>query len=177
MAATDRSSQRRDRAVVALQVGRRPRGEWCTRVECGFGFPQVIETAPRLEDGSPFPTLYWLTCPFLVRAVGALESSGAVGEWASRLAGDDALAERQLAADTGYRAARAARAGEADPCSGVGIAGQRDPLATKCLHAHVATFLAGIDDPAGEWVLGMVARECPDAECERLVPGEREAGS
>jgi hypothetical protein len=73
------------------------------------------------------------------------------------------------AADAEYRARRAELADGTDPVPGVGIAGQRDPLATKCLHAHVASALAGIDDPVGLQVLDEVGRECPDDACFALT--------
>jgi hypothetical protein len=154
-----------ERALVARQLGREPRGAWDIAVRCSFGRPTVITTAPRLPDGTPFPTLYYLTCPYLVAAVGRAESDGGVSAWRVRLAGDRTLAARMHAADTAYCRARTALAGGSDPTPDAGIAGQDDPLATKCLHAHVAAFLAGIDDPVGEGVLAGCARECSDDRC------------
>lgn len=157
-----------DQLIITAQLGREPRGAWRVRARCPFGRPTTIETSPRLEDGTPFPTLYYLTCPWLIEYVGGLESAGAAGEWAARLSTVDRLAERMRLADAEYRARRAAAAGGCDPTPGVGIAGQSNPLATKCLHAHVATFLAGIDDPVGESVLSSMVTTCPDDICARL---------
>lgn len=134
-------------------------------VRCGFGFPAVIATPSRLPEGEPFPTLYWLTCPHLIDAVGHLESAGEIEAWAVRLAAEPDLAQRMCDADAAYRSARAAESGDDDACATVGIAGQRDPLGTKCLHAHVATALAGIKDPIGESILGSLAHECEDDLC------------
>lgn len=156
-----------DGRAVARQLGREPRGTWRVAQRCGFGWPTVIVTSPVLEDGAPFPTLYYLTCPHLAGAIAALESAGAAEAWADRLAADPDAAARLRAADEAYRAARAAEGGGIDPTPHVGIAGQRDPLGTKCLHAHVAAFLAGIDDPVGEGVLALVERECADDRCAR----------
>lgn len=159
-----------DRAVVTAQVGREPRGEWWIESRCRFGYPQVIGTPPLIEGVTPFPTLFWLTCPWLVGEVSAAESGGAVGEWAERLAAEPAVAARMRRADEVYRSRRAARSvSDVDPCDGVGIAGQRDPLATKCLHAHVAGALAGIDDPVGLAVLDGTGRWCPDTRCAALT--------
>ncbi|MDP2183551.1 MAG: DUF501 domain-containing protein [Actinomycetota bacterium] len=157
----------RDGALVEAQVGRAPRGPWSTYVRCGFGRPSVISSSPLLDDGTPFPTLYWLTCPWLVERVGALESSGEVAAWTRRLAADPVRAGAMRDADAEYRFRRSLAG--TDPCSPVGIAGQRDPLAIKCLHAHVAAFLAGIADPIGEAVLGQIDAECPDDRCASLV--------
>ena len=163
----------RDAAVVAAQIGRRPRGRWWVEVRCGFGYPQVVGTPPRLGDGTPFPTLYWLSCPWLTEQVNEAESGGAVARWAERLAAEPALAERLLDADAAYRRRRASLllVGD-DPCGDVGIAGQRDPAATKCLHAHVAAALAGIDDPVGAELVESLGHECPDGRCADLPSRE-----
>lgn len=151
--------------VVTRQLGREPRGKWRVVARCAHGYPTAIATAPAGEAGEPFPTLFYLTCPHLTEAIGELESAGAVGQWRQRLAEDADLAARMRAADRAYRRARAREGGGEDPVSDVGTAGQRDPLATKCLHAHVAAFLGGIGDPVGEAVLGGLDPECADRRC------------
>ncbi|HET6498971.1 MAG TPA: DUF501 domain-containing protein [Coriobacteriia bacterium] len=156
-------------AVVTAQLGRAPRGKWWVETTCRFGFPQVIGTPPALRDGTPFPTLFWLTCPWLVASVGAAESGGATGVWASRLAADASISRRLRDSDERYRARRAREGGGADPCAPVGIAGQRDPAATKCLHAHVAAALAGIDDPIGVETLGGSGPDCAEGRCASLL--------
>ncbi|MDO9558037.1 MAG: DUF501 domain-containing protein [Coriobacteriia bacterium] len=156
-----------DNEVVLLQLGREPRGTWRSVVRCRHAAPVVIATRPDLEDGEPFPTLFWLTCPVLCERVSALESSGATDAWTDRLASDVDLAAAMGAADEVYRRLRQAEAEGADRCSTVGIAGQRDPLKVKCLHAHVAAYLAGIADPVGQGALEGVPWECDDARCVR----------
>lgn len=126
----------------------------------------MIATTARLESGEPFPTTFWLTCPHLVAAVGAVESAGGVADWASRLARDPSLARRAREADGEYRRARDAEGGEPGRPD-VGTAGQIDPLLTKCLHAHVAAALAGIADPVGEGVLSGLPSGCADGACGR----------
>jgi hypothetical protein len=149
-----------DQHAVAAQLGREPRGAWRVTARCAAGLPQAITVAPTLEDGSPFPTTFWLTCPRLVEAVSAQESGGVHHRWTERATADPALAERMLAADEAYRTARRAE-GADERLAGVGVAGQRDPLAVKCLHARVAARLSGIDDPVGEAVLSEVHLEEP----------------
>lgn len=162
-----------DATIVACQLGRVPRGEWAPAARCRHGRPTVIETVPLLEDGTPFPTLFYLSCPWLVKYVDGLESVSAVSEWAGRLAATPALRSRMIAADTQYRLRRARLAGGVDPTPDVGIAGQRSPLSTKCLHAHVATFLASLDDPVGEGVVSaMRSYTCPADLCGRFLPEE-----
>lgn len=155
-----------DARVVAWQLGREPRGSWRPVARCSHGFPACIATAPALDPGEPFPTLYYLTCPHLVELAGTLESSGAAEEWRSLLAADEALASAMLRADEEYRAARAAEGGGEDPVPDVGIAGQRDPLAVKCLHAHVAAYLGGISDPVGVAIVDGACAECAGRRCE-----------
>jgi hypothetical protein len=133
----------------------------------------VIAVAPTLEDGTPFPTTYWLTCPALVEAIHALESAGEHREWARRAEADPGFAAHLLAADAACRAARKAEGGGTDPCEGTGVAGQADPLAVKCLHARVAAALAGTGDPVGEGVLERLAAEPMEPVCDpsRCEPG------
>jgi len=151
--------------VVTWQLGRPPRGTWRVWASCSFGRPTVIATAAALEDGQPFPTLFYLTCPHLTEMLSALESAGAADAWHELLIADETMAARLAAADEAYRAARADESGGTDPTPYVGIAGQRDALATKCLHAHVAAYLAGLDDPVGEGALVGLAHECDDDRC------------
>jgi hypothetical protein len=122
--------------------------------------------APLLDDGTPFPTTYWLTCPSLVAAIHALESGGENRAWARRAGEDPALAAGMRRADASYRAARRAEGGGIDPCAETGVAGQADPLAVKCLHARVAAAVAGTGDPVGEGVLERLAREGPAPPCD-----------
>ena len=87
-----------DRRVVEAQLGRPVRGRWAVARRCHLGVPMVIENHPRLEDGSPFPTLFWLTCPMLVKRTSRLEAAGRMTELTARLDEDDAMRERLAAA-------------------------------------------------------------------------------
>lgn len=156
-------------ALVAAQIGRPPRSPWRVAVRCEHGFPQVIVSPSLLEDGTPFPTVFWLTCPALVRAVDDAESESGTDAWALRLATDVGLAERAIEADVAYRFARTAESGGTDACEHTGVAGMRHPLRVKCLHAHVAAYLAGTGDPVGEGVLMDVALECDGVRCAKLA--------
>jgi len=159
-----------DAILVAGQLDRKPRGSWSVRTRCIYQRPAVIATAPQLEDGTYFPTLFYLTCPWLVLYINGLESTTAVSEWAEKLATEPDLRSRMIATDARYRAMRASFAGGTDPTPDVGIAGQRSPLSTKCIHAHVATYLAGLDDPVGESVVSsMTACCCPSDLCRTYL--------
>ncbi|OEV12591.1 hypothetical protein AN219_29260, partial [Streptomyces nanshensis] len=73
---------------------------------CPCGLPDVVETAPRLEDGTPFPTTYYLTCPRAASAIGTLEANGVMKEMTARLAEDAELADAYRAAHEDYLARR-----------------------------------------------------------------------
>jgi hypothetical protein len=128
-----------DLAVVAAQLGRPPRGTRAVVHRCPCGLPDVVETTPRLADGTPFPTLYYLTCPRTVAACGRLEASGVMREMTARLAEDPALAARYRAAHADYLARRDAIAAvpEIEAVSAGGMPGR-----VKCLHALLAHALA-----------------------------------
>lgn len=158
-----------DAACVARQLGRTPRGPWRIAVRCSNGYPAVLAMAPTLEDGTPFPTTFWLSCPHLCSIAAAAESAGEAASWSARAAGDPSLIVSLLAADAVYRAARAIEGGGEDPCNGVGIAGQADALAVKCLHARIAAAAAGLPDPIGAEMLSRGPRECDDERCARAL--------
>jgi hypothetical protein len=133
-----------DAAVVAVQLGRPPRGLRQVAHRCPCGLPDVVETAPRLADGTPFPTLLYLTCPRAVAAVSRLEAAGVMRRMQDRLATDAALRAAYQAAHRDYLARRdaAARAAGVTPLPpGTQSAGGM-PDRVKCLHALVAHELA-----------------------------------
>ncbi len=159
----------RDERVVETQLGRVPRAPWRVAARCSSGYPQVIASPSVLGDGDRFPTTYWLTCPHLVACCSVLESAGAGQAWTERVAADDALASALADADADYRRWRAAESGGADACSDVGIAGSRDPRVVKCVHAHAAATLAGVDSPVGHAVLESEGAECEHEDCAGLL--------
>ncbi len=133
-----------DEYVVAAQLGRPTRGRWTVARRCHLGVPMVIENAPRLEDGSPFPTLFWLTCPILVKRVSKLESDGRMAEMTGRLRDQGLRARLEHAID---RYVKRRDAHEALTDAGASLGG--GPERVKCLHAHVAHELADGPNPVG----------------------------
>jgi uncharacterized protein len=139
-----------DRDAVAAQIGRRPRGLRRVAHRCPCGLPDVVETAPRLEDGTPFPTLYYATCPRLTSRVGTLEADGLMREQTERLGTDADFAARYTRAHTEYLAER-----DAIEPLGTEVSAGGMPERVKCLHVHVAHTLArgrGVN-PAGDETL------------------------
>src|ERR1700740_1492934 len=106
-----------DLAVVAQQLGRPPRGVMSIAHRCPCGLPDVVQTAPRLPDGTPFPTLFYLTCPRACGSISGLEAAGVMRERTARLQSDPALRARYLSAHEDYLARRdeAARAARLQP--------------------------------------------------------------
>jgi hypothetical protein len=152
---------RSDAEVVATQLGRAPRGLRAVAHRCLCGLPDVVETAPRLPDGSPFPTLYYLTCPRAAAAISGLEAAGIMREMTTRLADEHTRAayERAHRDYLARRDAAAADEGLEPLPAGTQSAGGM-PDRVKCLHALVAHELAapganifGRDAlaAAGEW--------------------------
>lgn len=142
-----------DRAAVAAQLGRPPRASREVAHRCRCGLPDVVETAPRLEDGTPFPTLFYLTCPRARSAVGRLEASGLMREMTDRLAADADLAASYAEAHRDYLARRDA----IEPLGTTVTAGGM-PHRVKCLHVLVAHSLAtgrGIN-PLGDEALDLL---------------------
>ncbi|HYP22801.1 MAG TPA: DUF501 domain-containing protein [Actinomycetota bacterium] len=142
--------------VVEAQLERPVRGSWSVAARCHLGVPTVIESHPLMEDGSPFPTTFWLTCPILVKRASRLEAAGVMTEMTERLARDEALQARLADAVARYRARRdehlVIKESGGPPGGG--------PDRVKCLHAHVAHELADPPNPIG--ALTLASTEWPD---------------
>ncbi len=146
-----------DRAVVERQLGRPPRAFRRVAVRCPFGRPAVTEQAPYEENGDPFPTTFWMTCPHLVAAVSRIEAAGGVERWTRR-----AAEERDL--DASLRAANAEQR-RLRPELPVGIGGASRSGSLKCLHAHAAFALARPGYELGDRILAEVPSLWPDDAC------------
>jgi hypothetical protein len=155
-----------EREIIARQLGRPPRALVDVAHRCPCGQPDVVETSPRLEDGTPFPTLYYLTCPRATAAASRLEAAGLMKEWQAELGTDPELA-------AGYRRAHEAYLAERDA---LGVLPTRHtaggmPDRVKCLHALAGHALAagpGVNPIGDRAVEGMgqwwAAGPCVPAE-------------
>ena len=128
-----------DLTTVHRQLGRPPRGVRAVAHRCPCGLPDVVETAPRLDDGTPFPTFYYLTCPRATGVVSTLESQGLMRAMQQRLSEDAELAVGYRHAHEDYLRRREAvvRVPEIAGTSAGGM-----PARVKCLHVLVAHALA-----------------------------------
>jgi uncharacterized protein len=145
-----------DRAVVTRQLGRTPRAVRAVAHRCPCGQPDVVETSPRLPDGTPFPTMYYLTCPRAAAQIGTLEASGLMRRQADRLRAEPDLAAAYRRAHESYLTRRESL-GHVPEIAGVSAGGM--PSRVKCLHALVAHALAagsGVN-PVGDEALAQLS--------------------
>jgi hypothetical protein len=154
----------RDLAAVEAQLSRRPRGTHAVGHRCPCSLPDVVVTEPRLPDGTPFPTTFYLTCPRACSLIGTLEGSGLMREMEERLRDDPELAAAYRTAHEAYLADRSAL-GEVPEIAEVSAGGMPDRV--KCLHALAAHALAaglGVN-PLGDEVLRRLGAWWSDGPC------------
>ncbi len=137
-----------DAAVAAAQIGRPLRSPVDVAVRCHLDLPIVIRVPPILDEGTPFPTTFWLSCPLAVRRIGRLESAGGVRAMDRRSLADSEFGAALDAAHERYRSDRdALLAPGVKPAPSGGVAGAG--AGVKCLHAHYADHAAGNENPVG----------------------------
>ncbi len=140
-----------DAAVMSVQIGRPLRAPSAVGVRCPLGLPVVAIVPPILEDGTPFPTRYWLTCPLAARRIGRIEAMGGVRHMDVKARLEPDFGARLEAAHRRYAAERdASLPPDLAPRPAGGVAGSSGGV--KCLHAHYADHAAGNDNPVGEAV-------------------------
>lgn len=144
-----------DLEIISDQLGRPVRDIVAVASRCPSGHPNVVITRPRLKDGTPFPTVYYLTCPRLSGAIGTLEAAGVMATMTERLAEDDDLAAAYRQAHEFYLADREAL-GQVPEIAGISAGGM--PNRVKCLHVLAAHSLAvgrGVN-PLGDETLDLL---------------------
>jgi len=159
-----------DEAAIAAQLGRAPRGIAGIGHRCPCALPDVVTTEPRLPDGTPFPTTYYLTCPRAASRIGTLEGTGVMKEMQDRLGEDPELAAAYRRAHERYLEARY-ELGDVAEIRGISAGGMPDRV--KCLHVLAGQSLAqgrGVN-PLGDEVLDLLGEwwasgPCVDLELE-----------
>jgi hypothetical protein len=146
-----------DRAVVERQLGRRPRAFRAVAVRCPYGRPAVTEQAPFDEDGHPFPTQFYVTCPFLVAQISRLEATGGVEKWTRAAADSPELLASLTRAQSEQRELR--------PELAAGIGGSTRTGSLKCLHAHAGFALARPGYVLGDRILEDLGELWPAGTC------------
>lgn len=164
-----------DRDAIRAQLGREPRGAVGVAWRCPCGKPGVVATSPRLPDGTPFPTTYYLTCQRATSGCSTLEASGLMTEMSERLVADPELAASYRRAHDAYLADRA-QLGEVPEIDGISAGGM--PERVKCLHVLVAHSLAagpGVN-PLGDEALARLGefwrRPCRGADADPTASDE-----
>jgi uncharacterized protein len=158
----------RDQAIVEAQLQRPLKSEWRVARRCHLGVPMAIENHPYMQDGTPFPTLYWLTCPILAKRASQLEGQGWMADLNGRLSEDESLRARLKTALIRLLARREEHAHLID--SGAPPGGGPDKV--KCLHAHLAHELSDPPNPVGSLTLSTVG--WPDCRVPCVdTPGPR----
>ena len=153
-----------DESVIEAQLGRPPRAIHDIGHRCPCGNPDVVATEPRLEDGTPFPTTFYLTCPRAASMIGTLEASGLMKEMSDRLASGPDLAAGYRRAHEAYLAFRES-IGHVPEISGVSAGGMPDRV--KCLHVLAGQALAqgrGVN-PLGDEVLDLLGEFWASGPC------------
>lgn len=153
-----------DLAAVEEQLGRPARGVVAVASRCPSGHPNVVKTLPRLPDGTPFPTVYYLTCPRLAGAIGTLEAAGVMSSMSDRLTGDPDLAAAYARAHEAYLADRS-ELGDVPEIDGISAGGM--PTRVKCLHVLIGHSLAagpGVN-PLGDEALALLGDWWTGSSC------------
>jgi hypothetical protein len=156
-----------DLAAVEEQLGRPARAVVAVASRCPSGHPNVVKTLPRLPDGTPFPTVYYLTCPRLAVAIGTLEAAGVMASMSSRLTEDTELAAAYVRAHEAYLADRA-ELGDVPEIDGISAGGM--PTRVKCLHVLVGHSLAagpGVN-PLGDEAIELLGDWWTGSSCARI---------
>jgi len=146
-----------DEVAVSAQLGRPARNLIAVASRCPCGLPDVVSTAPRLADGTPFPTFFYVTCPRLNSAISTLESEGLMALMQDRLAHEPDTAGAYQRAHEEYLRARQAH-GQVPEIDGISAGGMPDRV--KCLHVLVGQSLAmgpGVN-PFGDEALAELRR-------------------
>lgn len=173
-----------DEAAVHAQLGRVPRGVVGVAYRCPCEKPVVLATEPRLPDGTPFPTTYYLTCPRATAAISRLESDGRMAEMTERLDDDPDLVRAYRTAHEAYLADRKSfgdgPSAEVPEIDGISAGGM--PTRVKCLHALAAHALAvgpGVN-PFGDEAVAEIGEfwrpPCLSEQDQQDIPGQDQRG-
>lgn len=159
-----------DLRVLSAQLGRKVRDVVEIPARCVCGNPLVAATAPRLSNGSPFPTVFYLAHPVITAAASRLEADGLMYEMTDRLDEDEELAHQYQEAHENYIAERdriGAEAGIEEVAEIAGVSAGGMPTRVKCLHAvlgHTLSVGRGIN-PFGDETLDAIAEWWTPEKC------------
>ncbi|MCX7653614.1 MAG: DUF501 domain-containing protein [Fervidobacterium sp.] len=163
----------KDLKIVKKQLSRDVRNVLAICHRCSYGFPVVILSYP-IRDDVPFPTIHYLTCPYLVKQISRLEEKGLIEEFEKEINSNESLKRAYENTHREVINKRVSLISERDKkwlnaLASVGTGGIKDFSTVKCLHLHVADYLAGIDNPIGKKVYEYIdKKECSDNFCNNI---------
>ncbi|MFP4660659.1 MAG: DUF501 domain-containing protein [Halanaerobiales bacterium] len=174
---------REELMTINYQLGRTPENLSGVALYCPFNKPAVLLTLPYSEENGIYPTIYWLSCPYLVREVATIEDQGLVKELSTRLSDDEEFRKDLMAAHRKYAEKRVELISEEmkerikksskdiyKVLVESGVGGIRDKVGVKCLHTHLADFLLTNKNPVGKLVWGLVSwpEDCHICDLENI---------
>lgn len=176
----DATPTREDLDVLSLQLGRPVRDVVEIPARCRCGSPLVAATAPRLSNGIPFPTTFYLTHPTITAAVSRQEAAGVMAEMTQRIAQDEQLAASHHRAHEHYLAQRERirEAAGIDPVWEIeGVTAGGMPERVKCLHVLVGhSLVAGPGvNLLGDETLERIAEEWTPQTCTCATAWDHDA--
>ena len=143
----------KDSKIVEQQIGRKLRTDSEVSCRCHFNIPAVIKVPPKLDDGTPFPTTYWLTCPMYNKKIGSLESHGLIKELDKEIINNPELKKQWKSRQISYEQERERlETKDMGPKASGGVGGATESI--KCLHSHTADELS-----TGQNVIGKIVIE------------------
>lgn len=168
--------------IIKYQLGREPENIGGIAVFCPFEKPAVLLTLPYSREYGVFPTIYWLSCPYLVKEVSRLEDKGLIRKYTVMLEKDCSMKERLMAAHQDYGVVRMKLLSDVskrylvdkksilEVLSDSGIGGIRDRKGIKCLHTHLADYLVKEKNPVGEQVWKELAwpKDCHVCDLDKV---------
>jgi len=143
-----------EKQVVEVQLNRNLRSDIKVAAKCHFDLPVVVDVPKNLDDGTPFPTMFWLTCPMYIKKVSTLESHGMVKELDNQLNKNNMLNKSWSNRQKSYEKERNKKykntKNSISPLGGVG--GTLNSI--KCLHSHLADEIV-----TGKNIIGKIVLE------------------
>lgn len=155
--------------ILEKQLKRKPLGVKRIVLSCEHGFPVVIENTCEI-NGKPFPTLFWLVCPKLCKEISHLEALGWIDRFEALICEDPEFEKAYIEAHDQVRELRDMNIKDENlrkVLSRLGTGGIRNLKSVKCLHLHVADYLAGIKNPVGERAFKMIDQ--PFCRSDRII--------
>ncbi|SHH31130.1 DUF501 domain-containing protein [Thermosipho atlanticus] len=167
------------RKIVNKQLEVEATNFWKVAYFCIYNFPVVIESLP-IKNGKPFPTIHYLTCPYLLKEISRLEEKGFIKYFEQKIENDEKFREKVFEAHIEviekrrkfFETVQELKRYELwkEKLLNVGTGGIRDWTKVKCLHLHTADYLSGIKNPIGEEVVKLIKKTtCNDRYCKKFL--------